>query len=65
MKSLGFPAVSNENTDFYAAVTAGTTPQHDVLITNPPYSADHLQRIFDYAVKTPERPWCAAPREPS
>ena len=38
----------NENRDFYADVAAGTLPSHDVLLTNPPYSADHKQRLLAF-----------------
>ena len=38
----------NENRDFYADVAAGTLPAHEVLLTNPPYSADHKQRLLDF-----------------
>ena len=38
----------NENRDFYADVAAGTLPPHDVLLTNPPYSADHKQRLLAF-----------------
>jgi hypothetical protein len=38
----------NENRDFYADVAAGTLPAHEVLLTNPPYSADHKQRLLAF-----------------
>ena len=44
--SLGFVNVSNINTDFYAAARSGTVPTHDVVVTNPPYSGDHIARLF-------------------
>ena len=40
--------VLNENRDFYADAAAGALPEHDVLLTNPPYSADHKQRLLSY-----------------
>lgn len=40
--------VLNANRDFYADVAAGTTPTHDVLVTNPPYSADHKQKLLEF-----------------
>ena len=42
--------VINENRDFYADIASGTTPRHDALVTNPPYSADHKQRLLDFLV---------------
>ena len=40
--------VINENRDFYADIASGSTPPHDALVTNPPYSADHKQRLLDF-----------------
>ena len=45
---LGFTSVYNRNEDFYAVVAAGRVPDHDVLVTNPPYSSDHMQRILRF-----------------
>lgn len=60
--SLGFDNVHNENTDAYAAWEAGSAPAHDVLVTNPPFSGDHIARFFSYltAVRLSLRaPWLA------
>ena len=38
--ALGYERVINENEDFYAVAREGRVPAHDVLVTNPPYSAD-------------------------
>lgn len=43
--------VINENRDFYADAGAGLVPAHDVLLTNPPYSADHKQRMLSYLLQ--------------
>ena len=40
------------NEDFYAVKAAGRCPEFDVLVTNPPFSGDHLDRIFRFAVKS-------------
>ena len=40
--------VINENRDFYADVEAGALPAHDVLVTNPPYSGEHKQRLLAF-----------------
>lgn len=40
--------VLNANRDFYADVAQGSWPAHDVLVTNPPFSADHKQRLLDF-----------------
>jgi hypothetical protein len=46
--ALGFPLVHNENRDFYAEQAAKRVPEHDVLVTNPPYSSDHVQRLLHF-----------------
>ena len=38
LKSIGFNNVTNPNSDFYRAVKEDCVPEHDVLISNPPYS---------------------------
>lgn len=38
----------NKNEDFYAAISQKTTPEYDVLLTNPPYSGDHWDRLLDF-----------------
>ena len=53
---LGFTDVYNRNEDCYAVWAARRTPAFDVLITNPPYSADHMQRILAFAVAC-GKPW--------
>lgn len=53
---LGFNSVRNELRDFYADIAAGTVPAYDVLVTNPPYSADHMQRLLQF-VSSSGRPW--------
>lgn len=47
----GFPNFINECEDFYEVMKSRRVPQHDVLVTNPPYSGDHIQRIFHFAIK--------------
>ena len=46
---LGFPLVRNENEDFWAALAASSVPPFDVLVTNPPFSGDHMQRTLAFA----------------
>lgn len=40
--------VYNKNEDFYAAISQKSTPEYDVLLTNPPYSGDHWDRLLDF-----------------
>ncbi|KAL1518629.1 hypothetical protein AB1Y20_002917 [Prymnesium parvum] len=42
----------NENRDFYKDVDECTAPPHDVLVTNPPYSAEHKQRLLQILLRT-------------
>jgi len=56
--ALGFEEVYNENEDFYARVDEGTVPEHDVLVTNPPFSGTHIERILDFCAReNRDRPW--------
>jgi len=56
LSALGFTNVYNRCEDFYAVVESGTLPEFDVIITNPPYSGDHLERIIKFCVAT-SKPW--------
>lgn len=48
LSSLGFRNIINQCRDFYADVRDGTVPEHDVLLTNPPYSGDHLEKLMRF-----------------
>ena len=48
LRKLDFPNAINENVDFYQNVSRNKVPRHDVLVTNPPYSGDHKQRLLSY-----------------
>ena len=48
--SIGFPSVHHQPQDFHALVSEGRTPTNDLLLTNPPYSADHLPRLFAHCI---------------
>jgi len=45
--SLGFQSVYNRNQDFYTAIV----PDHDVVVTNPPYSGDHIEKLLAFVRK--------------
>ena len=49
LAAQGFPRVHNHNEDCYATIAAGRVPKHDVLVTNPPYSGDHVERLLRFA----------------
>ncbi|CAD7939810.1 unnamed protein product [Amoebophrya sp. A25] len=40
--------VINEKRDFYADIEKNVIPDYDLLVTNPPYSGDHKQRLLVY-----------------
>jgi hypothetical protein len=48
LASLGFFNVYNQPENFYASIAEGSVPEFDVLVTNPPYSADHVDRLFEF-----------------
>ena len=51
LDSLGFKTVHNKCEDFYSKIAAGTIPQHDVVVTNPPYSGKHVEKLLRFARK--------------
>jgi hypothetical protein len=56
--ALGFRHVINRCEDFYAAVAEKRLPPHDVLLTNPPYSADHMENILRFcSQQNGDTPW--------
>jgi len=48
LNKLGFENVYNQPEDFYQVIRDGCVPQHDVLVTNPPYSGDHFERLLQF-----------------
>ena len=50
--ALGFGQVINRNRDFYEDLRTGNLPSHDALVTNPPYSADHVERLVAHVSET-------------
>lgn len=46
--ALGFSNVYNEKEDFYACVANNQFPDFDCVVTNPPYSGDHIPKLFDF-----------------
>ena len=57
LHTLGFPHVYNENEDFYAYDHGKTSgpKKYDVLITNPPYTAEHIPSLLEFC-KTSGKP---------
>ena len=42
LNSLGFPNIHNVKEDCYAIWQRQDLPSFDILVTNPPYSGDHV-----------------------
>ena len=49
--------VINDNVDFYRQIQNGSIPEHDLLLTNPPYSDDHIEKLLTYATSQ-DKPFC-------
>ena len=49
---MGFTNVYNKLEDFYSKLAGNNLPPHDVLLTNPPYSKDHVSRILRHAASS-------------
>lgn len=47
-KNLGIKSVINENKDFYEVIARNVVPNHDVLVTNPPYSGEHKTKLLNF-----------------
>lgn len=56
LDELGFPNVYNKCEDFYRTIATASVPDHDVLVTNPPYSDYHLRRLLRFCRKN-EKPF--------
>ncbi|KAG2423695.1 hypothetical protein HXX76_015085 [Chlamydomonas incerta] len=52
----GFTNFIHRKRDFYADVESGQLPEYDIMVTNPPYSADHKERILDFCLRS-GKPW--------
>jgi hypothetical protein len=48
LAKLGFQNVYNKPEDFYQVIQEQRLPQHDVVVTNPPYSGDHFERLLKF-----------------
>ena len=44
----GIINVINRNRDFYADIKKNALPEYDILITNPPYSGEHKQKLLEF-----------------
>jgi len=55
-EALGLMNLVHENRDFYADIAGGRVPEYDILVTNPPYSEDHKERILAFCAES-GKPW--------
>lgn len=51
LQGLGFQNVVHEKRDFYKDISDKKVPQHDTLVTNPPYSDDHKEKCLEFCVQ--------------
>ena len=49
---LGFNSVYNRNEDFYYMMDNNLCPEFDVIVTNPPYSESHMERIILFSIQS-------------
>jgi hypothetical protein len=57
LTELGFPNVHNQPDDFYKTISNDKIPEHDVVVTNPPYSGDHFARLKEFLASN-QKPHC-------
>ena len=48
LRIFGFSKVYNRKEDFYSSDTL--KPDYDVLVTNPPYSGDHVEKLIEFCL---------------
>jgi hypothetical protein len=56
LNNLGFMSVHNKKEDFYKRLAANDLPEYDVLVTNPPYSEDHMEKLTNFVYHS-NKPW--------
>lgn len=56
LKDLGFYSVYNKKEDFYQQIQLQQIPTYDVLVTNPPYSNDHISQLLQFCISS-NKPW--------
>lgn len=51
LESLGFADVYNEREDFWQVAAENRMPPFDVLVTNPPFSGDNIEKLINICLK--------------
>ncbi|KAL7487849.1 hypothetical protein ACHAW6_013424 [Cyclotella cf. meneghiniana] len=55
---LGFDNVINQNIDFYQRIKENDIPDHHVIVTNPPYSENHIEKLIHFVTNKNDKPFC-------
>jgi hypothetical protein len=56
LHTLGYRDIYNKKEDFYEMISLDRIPPYDVLVTNPPYSMDHMVQLLRFVMKS-SKPW--------
>lgn len=56
LKELGFASCYNQKEDFYAVLREKRCPPFDCIVTNPPYSQDHMDKLTSFVAGL-NKPW--------
>lgn len=57
LKSLGIKTIINKNEDFYQMILDNKVPEYDIIITNPPYSGEHKQKLLNFLLSNIIKPF--------
>ena len=60
LESLGFPEIYNRKEDCYEVWRDSSRyPSYEVFLTNPPYSADHIEKLMQHVTSknNQNKPW--------
>jgi len=55
LESFGFTSMINRNRDFYDDIDKKVIPEYDVLLTNPPYSGVHIEKLLAFCSEASRR----------
>ena len=58
LANLGFDNVINQNIDFYQRIKDNDIPPHHVIVTNPPYSENHIEQLLHFVTNNNDKPFC-------
>lgn len=52
LNQLGYHTIYNKKEDFYDTIATNRIPEYDVLVTNPPYSDEHVPKLLTFALQS-------------